>query len=257
MSEPSEAYQNGPFIPGAAAYPPRWARDAEAFRARTRRAEGVSYGRHPREAFDLFLPDGAPDGLIIFIHGGYWKAFDRGDWSWLAEGAVAKNYAMAFVGYPLAPEARISQITGSVRRGIKAVASRVEGPIYLTGHSAGGHLSARMAMADGPRDVWPRIKRIVPISPLSDLRPFLSQPMNEVLRLDEVEAAQESPALHENASGIEVHTWVGGAERPAFLDQAKWLSEAWDGPLTVAPGKHHFDVIDDLKEGPLLDALIG
>ena len=42
--------------------------------------------------------------------------------------------------------------------------------------------------------------------------------------------------------------WVGGQERPSFLWQARTLSEAWDCPWHVAPGLHHFNVIDDLTD---------
>ncbi|MGL5011404.1 MAG: alpha/beta hydrolase, partial [Paracoccaceae bacterium] len=52
--------------------------------------------------------------------------------------------------------------------------------------------------------------------------------------------------------------WVGGQERPAFLWQARTLSEAWSCPWTVAPGRHHFDVIDDLADAnsALLDSCL-
>ena len=37
----------------------------------------------------LDLPEGAPRGLAIFVHGGYWMAFGRESWSHLAAGALA------------------------------------------------------------------------------------------------------------------------------------------------------------------------
>ena len=45
-----------------------------------------------------------------------------------------------------------------------------------------------------------------------------------------------------------VTVWVGADERPAFLDQARWLSQAWDAPLVVDDDKHHFDVIEGLDD---------
>mgnify|MGYP000517674144 CR=1 FL=1 len=53
----------------------------------------IPYGAHPRERFDLFLPEGAPKGLAVIIHGGFWLAFDKSVWSDLAEGALAMNIA--------------------------------------------------------------------------------------------------------------------------------------------------------------------
>ena len=83
------AYANAPFIPDAETYPPRWAREAAEFRdglgARAR--TGLAYGPGTRQALDLFLPEGAPQGLLVFIHGGFWRSFGRADWSHFASGA--------------------------------------------------------------------------------------------------------------------------------------------------------------------------
>ena len=81
-----DAYANAAHIPGGEAYPARWEARAAAFRAAAgeRLRSGLPYGPHPRQRFDLFLPEGTPRGLVVFVHGGYWRAFDRGTWSHLA-----------------------------------------------------------------------------------------------------------------------------------------------------------------------------
>ncbi len=254
------AYANAPFIPGSADYPARWAADAAAFRdalgARARLA--IPYGRAPRESFDLFTPETAPRGLMIFVHGGFWRAFGKADWSHFAAGALARGWAVALPEYTLCPEARIARITREIATAVDAAAAEVAGPVVLTGHSAGGHLSARMLCADAAPATRERLARVVPISPLSDLRPLMATAMNDDLRLDAAEAAAESPIDHAPVPGADVHVWVGGAERPAFLDQARWLSEAWSAPLTIDPHRHHFDVIDGLRarDTPLMRALL-
>ncbi len=130
----------------------------------------------------------------------------------------------------------------------------------MTGHSAGGHLSARMGCADAalPDAVAARLRRVVPISPVADLAPLMQTEMNTQLHLDSAEATAESPAYLPLRSGVSVHVWVGGQERPAFLWQARTLSENWSCPWTVAPGRHHFDVIDDLEnpDTPLVQTLL-
>jgi arylformamidase len=250
------AYSNGAFIPGAADYPPRWAAEAAAFRASlgARARLDQPYGPGARQAFDMFLPDTTPRGLMVFIHGGYWKAFDRSLWSHLAAGAVARGWTCAMPSYTLAPEARIAAMTAEVAQAIGAARAMVAGPVVVTGHSAGGHLAARMACADQSA----RISRVVPISPLSDLGPLMGTEMNQTLQIDAAEVARESPALLARHPGVQAHVWVGGQERPAFLWQARTLSENWNCPWTVAPGRHHFDVIDDLAnpESPLIAACL-
>lgn len=248
MQDPDTAYSNGAFIAGAEGYPPRWQAEAAAFRsAMGARAElDLPYGPTPREALDLFLPAGAPRGVLMFIHGGYWLAFGREVWSHLAAGAVARGWACAMPSYTLAPEARIGTMTAQIARAAQMVAARLPDlPMVITGHSAGGHLSARMGCAD---QAVPGLRRVVPISPLADLAPLMVTGMNAKLRLDAAECAAESPARLTLQDGVQAHVWVGGQERPAFLWQARTLSEAWDCPWTVDPGKHHFDVIDGLLD---------
>jgi hypothetical protein len=78
--------------------------------------------------FDLFLPEGAPSGLLMFIHGGYWLKFDRESWSHLAAGAVARGRACAVPSYTLAPEARIAAMTKEIASAVGVAAGLVSGP---------------------------------------------------------------------------------------------------------------------------------
>jgi arylformamidase len=59
-------------------------------------------------------------------------------------------------------------------------------------------------------------------------------------------------------TGCSAHVWVGAQERPAFLWQARLLSEEWACPWTPEPGRHHFDVIDRLSraDSPLMAAIL-
>jgi arylformamidase len=260
-----DAYAISAHVPGAADLPEAWAAAAAAFRE-AHPPEVLSYGGHSRERIDLFLPKRAARGLMVFVHGGYWRSFDRGDWSYLAAGALARGWAVAMPGYVLAPEARIGAIASAVGRAIAASAARVAGPVRLSGHSAGGHLVTRQICADaGLRgDVAARVERVVSISGVHDLRPLLRTAINDDLRLDAVEAVAESPALLVPLEGMRVHAWVGGLERPEFVRQGALLANIWTGmgadmSLIVEPGLHHFNVIDGLCDpsSDLIEALVG
>ncbi len=258
MTDLSDAYANMAYIPGGEAYPARWAAAAGAFRSRADwRSE--AYGPGPRHQIDLFVPRAAPKGLMVFFHGGYWLHFSPRDWSHLAAGAVAAGWAVALPGYDLAPNVRLGEITAQASLALQVAARHIGGPLRLCGHSAGGHLAARMLCPDVlPPDLIARLQMVVPISPLSDLAPLLRTAMNAELRLDAEEAQAESPR-HCPAPAVPVHVWVGAQERPAFLDQARWLAEAWGAGLTIEPGRHHFDVVEGLEQPghPLLQTLLG
>jgi len=250
MTDLDDAYANVPNIPGGAQYPARWTVAAEAFRARhaARTELGLPYGESARQALDLFHPEGTARGLVVFVHGGYWLRFDRSFWSHLAAGPLARGWAVAMPSYDLCPEVRIRDITRQIARAVTMAADRVTGPIALAGHSAGGHLVARMAVPGVlPVESAARLSHVLPISPVSDLRPLLRTSMNEQFGLDKAAAEAESPVLMRPLP-VPVSVLVGGDELTAFLDQARWLAQAWGAPLEIAKGKHHFDVIEALAD---------
>ncbi|HNB25805.1 MAG TPA: alpha/beta hydrolase [Alphaproteobacteria bacterium] len=254
-----DAYTNGAYIADGAAYPAKWAAAAQEFRAEMAaagRAElDLPYGPEARATLDLFHPTGTAKGLAIFVHGGYWMAFDKSSWSHLAAGALQRGWALCLPSYTLAPEARIAEITRQIGTAIRFAAARVAGPLRLAGHSAGGHLITRMVCADSPlpEDLRGRIGHVVSISGVHDLRPLLRTKMNATLRLDEAEAAAESPALLRPMDKCSVTCWVGSAERPEFLRQNDLLANIWTGlgaemRSVYGEGRHHFDVIEDLAD---------
>ena len=258
-AEMDDAYANRKYIPGGDDFPALWQAAATTFRAGHKASRlGLAYGSGARQKLDLFLPQGEPAGLMVFVHGGYWRMFDRDDWSHLAAGALQRGWAVAMPGYTIAPAGRIGTMVREVAVALAMVSREVAGPIVVTGHSAGGHIAARLACADLVLPAPARIQRYLPISPLTDLRPLMETTMNDDLQIDAAEALAESPALLARRGGADVRLWIGGDERPAFFDQAGWLAKAWGIPLTVAPQRHHMNVIDDLAvaDSALMAALL-
>ena len=254
-----DAYANGVNIARGERWPGVWVEAARPFRDRQaggdRARLDLSYGDAPRHRFDLFLPQGAPKGLVVFVHGGFWMKLDQTFLSHLAAGPLAHGHAVAMPTYTLCPDIRVSGIVGEVARAVEAAAGMVEGPVRLAGHSAGGHLVTRMICADSPlpEAVRKRIANTVSISGLHDLRPLMNTKMNETLRLDAGEAAAQSPALLAPMPGARLVCWVGAAERSEFVRQNALLANVWTGlgatTLCVEePDRHHFDVIDGLAD---------
>lgn len=261
------AFDNMGHISGSADLPAHWAAEAAAYRQSGVRVElDIPYGDAPREGIDIVWPDGPPKGLAVFVHGGYWMRMGRADWTQFAEGARARGFAVALPSYTLAPEARISQMTRQITRALACAAERVDGPIHLAGHSAGGHLVTRQICADSglSEPVRNRLQTVVSISGLHDLRPLLHTQMNKTLRLDMAEATAESAALLRPQTRARVCAWVGGGERPEFVRQAQLLDILWKGldvdiSHHVDGIHHHFSVLEGLKDpaSPLVNEWCG
>ena len=265
-----DAYANMPNIPGGESYPDKWAGLAKAFRgeiAKTGQLQAdLRYGDAERCTYDRFEPTGNARGTLIFIHGGYWMRFDKSFFSHLAAGPLALGYAVAMPQYPLCPQVRVRDITRSVADAVAAIATKSQGPITIAGHSAGGHLAARMVCADStlPQSVLSRISTVVPISGVHDLRPLMKTQNNDTLHLNEAEAVAESPALLRPAADCPILCWVGANERSEFVRQNALLANIWRGlgATTQAieePDRHHMNVIEGLidPDHPLTRSLTG
>ena len=251
-----DAFANMAYVEGAETLPSFWAERATAYRAGAVRVDvDIPYGDSPRERLDIVWPDEKPKGLAVFVHGGFWIRLDKSYWTDLAEGARANGWAVAFPQYTLAPEARISEMTQQVAAAIALAADKVDGPIRLAGHSAGGHLVSRLICSDSalPVSVLERVEHVLSLSGLHDLRPLMWTKMNDLLKLDEPEALTQSPALQRPHERANVTAWVGGGERPEFIRQTQLLAMIWkglDAPIReVIEGEHnHFSVLESLKE---------
>ena len=253
------AYTSDAYIVGGDRWPQAWVEPARAFRdelaAAGRAKLDIAYGSGARNRLDLFLPAERPKGLVVFIHGGYWLELDKSYWSHLAAGSVASGYAVAIPSYTLCPDIRLGGIAREIGAAIGKAAAMIDGPIMLAGHSAGGHLATRAVCHPSPLPaaVAARIRHVVSISGLHDLRPIMRRAMNEQLRIDAAEALEESPAFLEPLENVRLTCWVGGAERAEFLRQSALLANIWTGlgaatAAVVEPDRHHMNVIDGLAD---------
>ena len=258
ISDWDDAYSNADHIPDAAGFIKRWPKQAAAFRKKLTKDElaslDLSYGKEKRNLVDIFYPASEPKGLLVFVHGGYWYRFDKSYWSHLAEGALARGWIVAMPSYSLCPDVKISDITREVAKAIEFVAASIKGPIRLAGHSAGGHLVARMICNKSPlaKRVQARIEQVMAISPVSDLRPLCCLKMNKTLGLTDREAEAESPALLTPVPNARVICWVGAAERSEFVRQNLLLATIWHGlgariTHVEQSDRHHFDVVEELS----------
>jgi acetyl esterase/lipase len=210
----------------------------------------LRYGAAERNRIDYFAARaGGP--VLVFIHGGYWQMRQKETFSFLAGGPLGHGINVAFVGYTLAPEKRLTGIVAEVRAAVDWLAHRVAdyggdpGRLYVSGWSAGGHLAA-MCMAE------PAVKGGLAVSGIFDLEPIRLCYLNEKLGLDEEEARRLSPLLHLPPRSGPLFVAYGGAELSELQRQSETFAATWARaglPVRLVPlaGHNHFTVLEELS----------
>lgn len=231
-------YDNRAAVPGWEGYFTRWRRRSKAVRAKAGAVLDLSYGPHPRERIDWF-PANSPMMTLIFIHGGYWQWGSKEEFTFIAEPWLDTGADVAMLGYPLAPEFSVPEISAAVQRGVAYIADKSPGRVAIMGWSAGAQLAAQAgAKAD----------RIVCLSGIYDLHPLLVTPVNDELGMTPAVATECSPLLNPPATDCLVA--VGGDERVAMRQQAETYFKAVTAKGSRAvfhewPGLNHYSIMDE------------
>lgn len=256
-------YNNRARVPEHPTHIAGWQRDAAAYRETARCELDLAYGPGERHRLDLFHSQSGDAGgpVVLFIHGGYWQAFDKSSSSHLARGANERGLTVAVPSYTLAPAAKLADIVSEIERAADFVMQRTGRPIVATGHSAGGHLAACLMARLNPQQ--PPIRAAMPISGLFDLPPLVPTSINRALGLTIEEAHRLSPLEWTPPDSGHLVAVVGGAESREFLRQSRAIVEEWGKTGVTAryhevPGAHHFDVIAGLADpkDPLVNILV-
>ena len=247
-------------VPDFAQIAARWNGESEQARAQLDCYLDVPYGNSASEYMDVFRSRGPSRGLLMFIHGGYWRAQDKAGYSFLADALTRAGITLAIPNYALCPSVEVRDI---VMQMVQACAwlyrnganfGAPSGPLFVCGHSAGGHLAAmmlaclwRVYAADLPRKV---VKAGLSISGIFDLREIVKVPsVNNDVRLTRQSATAVSPALLPPATDAPFYLAVGGGETGGFHSQHRVIADKWKAVLAAdvpCPGENHFTVLDNL-----------
>ena len=243
------------------AYVAGWSARSEGIRKQPQARLDLRYGDGARHRLDVFPCGTTAAPTLVYIHGGYWQTNDKEPYAFLAEGLGPVGFNLALVEYTLAPDARMDVIVGEVRRAVAWAidhAKEIGGDparVFVSGHSAGGHLTA-MAMTE------PRLAGGVAISGIYDLEPIRLNYLNDKLRLDEAEAARNSPIRHLPASAAPLVVTVGLGELPELVRQSEDYAAAWrarglPGRYLPVAAHDHFSILEELAQpsGAILAAL--
>ncbi|KAA0200968.1 hypothetical protein FBUS_08604 [Fasciolopsis buskii] len=184
----------------------------------------VPYGQnmhdgHGLEAFDWFAPFHIPEEtqhVLVYIHGGYWKALDLPESSHWATSVTDFGGIYVGLAYRLAPWQTIQTMPERICYGLKTVFEHSHERIsektkvspniqmHLVGHSAGAQLviesiarEIRQCKQNGQQEheagvnkLWlDSVRSLILLSGIYDLRPLINTSINQSLKIENTQQA--------------------------------------------------------------------
>jgi arylformamidase len=257
-------YNNRELVPEHAEHFRRWAEDSEEASRLLGREANVRYGDGPREELDIYHARGSQHApVLFFIHGGYWRAFDKSDHAFVATPFVNEGVCVVIPNYELCPATTVPGIVMQMVKALawtwKNVAQHGGDPnrITVAGHSAGGHLAAMMLAClwrvydkQLPEDL---VKAAISISGLHDLEPIMHTTfLQPSLQLTPQQVREASPARLPSPHRGKLHAFCGELESEEFHRQNQLIRDAWGADQVrlceLLPGRNHFSALEALAE---------
>ncbi len=220
----------------------------------------VPYGDDPVEVLDIFHPlGGGPAPILMFFHGGYWRAGDKSWFRFLAKPFVERGAAVVVPKYGLCPAFTMDALVDQCRRAVTWTFRNADAHggdsarLFVSGHSAGGHIAGMMLATDWatayglPANA---IKGATGISGLYDLEPIRLSQVNGPLQLSAEDALRNSPAQQPLPTvpppailafgSLESDEY--GRQTAAYADV---LRHAGRAPVSLdIAGHHHFSILE-------------
>lgn len=116
-------------------------------------ASDIAYGDQPRQKLDVYMPDSAARGTVVFVYGGSWNSGDKSDYGFVGKALASRGYATVILDYRLVPDVRypvfVQDTAAAIAWASRNMASLGVKPrkLYVVGHSAGAYNAMMVAIA--------------------------------------------------------------------------------------------------------------
>lgn len=233
----------------------------------------IPYGLGKRETFDHFHNPAFkknPEAIFIFIHGGYWQGEVKESYAFTAKKLLERNIDVILIEYDLTrenekfgeqiPRVSMTAIANEVSTALDKIQVHLSNsfkdytpqiPVYVSGHSAGGHLAAMVK--DHPLITG----AAMPISGIFDLVPISkTKKIGQSLQLNLLEASKLSPTnnlLPAMDYSAPVFLYYGADEQAELVNQSKKYHKLlkrkkYKTEMKAVSDADHFTVLIDLFE---------
>lgn len=257
-----DAYDQAVYAPNRDQVQARRDRNSELARQRLGEPLRLAYGPGRNEQMDLFAAPVRNAPVLVFIHGGAWRAGRARSYAAPAEMLLHAGVSYVVLDFDNTDDCGgdLLVMAAQVRRAVAWVyrnAARFAGDasrLYVAGTSSGAHLGGVAATTDWPGEFalpHDAVKGFVLCSGMYDLRaPRLSKRSAYVKFTDEMEAAL-SPQRHLSRIHAPVTLLYGSHETPEFKRQSQEFAAALEAAgkavrLIHAEGYNHFEIQETL-----------
>ena len=201
----------------------------------------IAYGINPRETLDVYPGKDPNAPVVVFIHGGYWRSFDKSSFRFVAPLFLPTGVNVICINYPLAPSASMDEIVTSCEKAISWITEKYKGKLYLLGHSAGAHLAAMILT----RSIGSKVKGMASLSGIFNLIPIQKSDLNDSLKMDESMAKSISPVMLKPVHPVPIFLAVGAEETDEFKAQTDEMAKTWNGAVAMEiVNQNHFSIVD-------------
>ncbi len=221
---------------------------------------------HPiKHRLDLFVPEGLQDAsVLIFVHGGGWSSGDKNLYAFVGRTFAQQGFVTAIVNYRLSPQVQhpahiedVARAFAWVYRNISQYGGSAE-KIFVMGHSAGGHLTALLALDEkylGAHGLTlAAIKGAIPISGVYDVTIDPPGPFNVyqiVFGADPQQRRDASPITHVGPNRPPFLILYAQFDFPGFDAQARQLLSGLreyenEATLLEIPNRDHVTIIANI-----------
>ncbi len=116
--------------------------------------EGTS--KFPAQQLDVYAPRNvkSPRPVLVFIHGGNWNSGHKKQYWPMGRNFARKGIVMVIIDYPLSPAATYDDMAQASAKAVQWTVENIgqyggdTSQLFLSGHSAGGHLAALIGLDD-------------------------------------------------------------------------------------------------------------
>jgi arylformamidase len=231
----------------------------------------VAYGISPREQLDIYAADRPNGAVLVYIHGGYWRSGSKEDNCNFAPTFTKRGATVVLVEYDLCPQVTVTDIVRQTRAAIAWVYKNIPNyggnpaKIFVSGHSAGGHLTAMALAHDWTKEGMPQdcIKGALATSGVFDLDMVMRISVQEQVRMTSEIAQLNSPFENPPRVKCPLLVAVGGAEPKGWQQMSEnyfnyCKASGMNVEYLVVPGANHYTMSEKLLDAanPLTQAMI-